>query len=443
MSVNNNMLDDLIQDICPAGNIQHSLRPRKRSYRNKIPSTYPNLDAFMIDSVEESTQLEDKFSDETPKLNFNLEDVIFESGATEEQKSDTAITHDDFNSSIEASTQCTLEEQCINLVPETPAASINDNDLFWSDYELRKEEVEKMNDDPFLIKNTVVKSHLTVFVAPANGGKTTLVKHFCEDLSRQKLNVVYVNMDGNPGDLKLQHIHAKEFGYIVLAPETRQGKSNADILGKLKDLADSKRDLSKNVYVIDTLKKIVAMNSKPKLKNALSIFRKLTLKGATVVLLAHANKGLDADGNPLYEGSVDLKTDVDELIYLISTKDEVNMTQDITTKPDKVRATFMPVSYRIYLNEGRRVCLLDEVLTPISDSENELIQLIKDAILNGKDNQASIINDVKGHIKLGHNKIREFLIRKSQCEDPLWLAIPTCKNNALRYSLDFPVVLPI
>ena len=120
MKVNNNMLDDLIQDICPAGNIQHSLRPRKRSYRNKIPSTYPNLDAFMIDSVEESTQLEDKFSDETPKLNFNLEDVIFESGATEDQKSDTAISHDDFNSSIEIVTQCTLEEQCINLVPETP-----------------------------------------------------------------------------------------------------------------------------------------------------------------------------------------------------------------------------------------------------------------------------------------------------------------------------------
>ena len=61
-----------------------------------------------------------KFGEETPKSDFNLEDLM-KVLETEEQKSDTAITHNDFNSSVEVATQSTLEEQCSKyLVSDTP-----------------------------------------------------------------------------------------------------------------------------------------------------------------------------------------------------------------------------------------------------------------------------------------------------------------------------------
>ena len=61
-----------------------------------------------------------KFGDDTTKLDFDLEEFLAEV-ETVDQKTDTAITHDDFNASVESATQTSLEEKCSKyLVSETP-----------------------------------------------------------------------------------------------------------------------------------------------------------------------------------------------------------------------------------------------------------------------------------------------------------------------------------
>ncbi len=55
------------------------------------------------------------------------------------------------------------------------------------------------------------------------------------------------------------------------------------------------------------------------------------------MLLAHANKHRDAEGDLIYEGTGDLRADVDELIYLEKQYDEVAGISTISTYPDKVR----------------------------------------------------------------------------------------------------------
>ena len=60
------------------------------------------------------------FGDDTPKSVFILEDLM-DVLEKEDQKSDTAITHDDFNASVVAAAQPSLEEKCSKyLVSETP-----------------------------------------------------------------------------------------------------------------------------------------------------------------------------------------------------------------------------------------------------------------------------------------------------------------------------------
>ena len=61
-----------------------------------------------------------KFDDESPKSDLNLDDFLIDL-VKEDQKTDTAITHDDFNASVESATQTSLEEKCSKyLVSETP-----------------------------------------------------------------------------------------------------------------------------------------------------------------------------------------------------------------------------------------------------------------------------------------------------------------------------------
>ena len=65
-----------------------------------------------------------KFDDESPKSDLNLDDFLIDL-VKEDQKSDTAISHDDFNASVETATQTSLEEKCSKyLVSETPKTNI-------------------------------------------------------------------------------------------------------------------------------------------------------------------------------------------------------------------------------------------------------------------------------------------------------------------------------
>ncbi len=323
---------------------------------------------------------------------------------------------------------------------ELPVADGAEGDvgLLFSDVVLRKEDVTKMAEAEFLIQNMIVRGHVGAYVAPGNGGKTTLFVYLCEALSAMGMKVLYINVDGSPGDLKRHHAHAEKHGYQVVAPDAKDGKSTADVLRKLHTIAAGKFRCDDYVFILDTLKKFVDVIDKRQAKNLYKLMRTLTVKGATICLLGHCNKYKDDDGKAIFEGTADLRNDLDELIYLDSFFNESKNCLEITTRPDKVRAEFKPVSYVIDLANDRQVRESDVVFNIFSAEERGLLDLIKDAIREGSHSQKDIIDWVKGKTTSGERKIRERLLRHVKGTNPELVVRQTGRGKDLQYSLSDP-----
>ena len=315
----------------------------------------------------------------------------------------------------------------------TPTGSLDLDDLF-NELALTQEDVAAMADAEFLIDNLVVRGGLHAIVAPANGGKTTLFIYLCEDLAARGMKILYVNADGSPSDLKRHFAHSAEHGYTVLAPDAKVGKGPKDIIDKLQKLNNSATDLGNVVIILDTLKKFTAMINKANLRAFLGLMRGVSTKGATVILLGHTNKYPGDDGKIVFEGTGDLRNDVDHLIYLESSKDEAKRRQEITTRPDKVRATFKPVSYVIDL-DSRLVERSDRVLIVVSQDERVIAELATESIKVGQIVQSKIVDRIKReHPEIGVKKIINTLHKLSAGDARLFNVSEGANNNAKVYS---------
>jgi hypothetical protein len=274
----------------------------------------------------------------------------------------------------------------------------------FSDLLLTDKEVNAMSDAEFLIPNVIVRSHLASYNAPANGGKSALFRFFCEELSAKGLNVMYINVDAGPGDLKRHHAHAKAHNYSVIAPDALTGKSADDVTKKLNELASSDADCTNDVIILDTLKKFVSVLNKSASAQFYQLLRRLTVRGCTVCLLGHTNKYKDIEGKLIFEGTADLRNDVDELIYFESILDEEKNVLEITTRPDKVRADFKPVSFRIDKNDGLKVTRVDGIINILPPEDKQIIDLCKWAIREGRSTQSEIVEFVKKKVNTDENK---------------------------------------
>jgi len=203
----------------------------------------------------------------------------------------------------------------------------------------------------------IVKGHMIVICAQPNGGKTSIFTECAKDLAADGLNVIYVNADAGSGDMKQYHEHAKNNGYSLIAPDLMIGKGPDNVVTALKEMSSSDIDLSNTVIFLDTLKKFVDVISKPQAKQLYKVFRSLTAKGVTIIVLAHTNKYSDADGKPIYEGTGDIRSDFDELIYLIPIKNpDGSMT--VSTEIDKDRAKGLK-NMTFIINTDRSISIKD------------------------------------------------------------------------------------
>ena len=286
----------------------------------------------------------------------------------------------------------------------------------FDDLILNNEDVINMRDSAFLIPTMIVQGHVAVFAAPANGGKSTLFIYLCEQLAANGLDVIYVNADSSPGDLVDHYHHAKRHGYKVISPDVKLGQNAQSVLAILDKIVNSSASCDGLVLILDTLKKFVDMLDKKQLKTLLSTLRAITLKGATICLLGHTNKYLGKDGNLIFEGMGDLRNDVDELIYLDSSKNPDTGDLEVTTRPDKIRASFSPRSFVIEL-PSRVVRESASIISIHSDEEAKLLQLVLDAIQMGCTSQQDIVTAVKSRTTMGINAVRDALTKFTRSSD--------------------------
>lgn len=304
-------------------------------------------------------------------------------------------------------------------------------------FTLSDEEAAMIADPKWVYPNLIIQGHVSVYPAPPNGGKTTIFSWIAGEIS-DRYQVFYVNADISGGDAKLMQAQAKQNNFNLLLPDMKAGLSMNDVVDNLEAMNEFNQNYSSHVFIFDTLKKMTDVINKGKAKTLYKTLRGLSAKGMTIVLLAHTNKYNDADGKPIYEGTGDLRSDVDELIYLIPKKN-ADDSMTVSTEPDKVRGTFKPMTFNI--SPDRHVSLADEFVDVIEankmqrqlEDDETIIQAVNEAISQEKFKQTEIISHCKDMGIGGRRQVEKVLNRYSKNPVKLWHKQKALQNNAIQY----------
>jgi len=326
------------------------------------------------------------------------------------------------------------------IVERQLAAPEPPNPFEWmEDFTMSLEEAGELSDPEFIVDGLIVAGHLVVVAAEPNGGKTTIIFALSADMVKRGYQVVYINADISAGDAKDFIETAHERDIKLLLPDMKVGKSMGDIVSNLARMNSAAVDLSNHVFVFDTFKKMCDVINKRSAKLLLGLLRSMTAKGATIILLAHTNKYKDADGKPIYEGTGDLRSDVDELIYLIPEKHQ-DGSMTVSAEPDKTRAQIEKMTFSI--SPDRQVTRLDEfedvaqrrALRLRMELDQEAIERITEAIEAKHIKQCDIIEFCAEH-GVSKRKVVACLKHYAGGESPLWKVERGFERNAKFYQL--------
>ncbi|MEJ1391468.1 MAG: AAA family ATPase [Candidatus Sedimenticola sp. (ex Thyasira tokunagai)] len=328
--------------------------------------------------------------------------------------------------------------QKLNQQLEKPASVFD----WTSDFVLTDEEAEMISEPEWIIENLVIQGHVIAIVAEPNGGKTTLFFHLSGEMAESGYQVFYVNADISGGDAKSMVISAKEDGFTLMLPDMA-GQSMEQVVTRLQEMNDSGGNFESIIFIFDTLKKMTDVISKSKAKELYRLLRGLSAKGMTSILLAHTNKYKDAEGNPVFEGTADLRSDVDELIYLIPEK-QPDSSMIVSTKPDKVRGAFTPISFE--LSPQREVKRLESYVDTAAsvsqarqmEKDATVIEAITESIQKGQFKQSAIVAFCKEQgfgWRTTESVLKRYNSGNQSGQKELWRREKAMEKNAWVYQL--------
>lgn len=324
------------------------------------------------------------------------------------------------------------------LFPKVVQSDESDKPFDWvRDFTMTQDEIDELADPEWIFENLIIAGHLIVIPAEPNAGKTTIMEWVCGQISATH-RIIYVNSDISGGDAKSAYQRAKDGKYELLLPDMKAGLSMDDVVEKLTVMNTSGGDFSDVVMVFDTLKKMVEVINKHQSRQLYKLLRSLTAKGMTIILLAHTNKYKGEDGLPVFEGTIDLRADVDEMIYLIPYQhDDKAMT--VSTSPDKVRGSFQKISFAISPPPDRSVKLIPYVDTKRKielenqrDDDAEDVAVIDGLLEQGCLNQTKIIELCKLQ-NISKRRVQTLLARYCGGSEPLWVRNNIATHNSAVY----------
>ena len=308
-------------------------------------------------------------------------------------------------------------------------------DAWMSDFELTDEEIAELGDPEWIYPNLLLRAHVIVIPAPPNGGKTTIMMWVAGEIARDN-QVVYVNADIAGSDVKEMIRYAKDKGFRLLVPDMKVGGSMTGVVEHLRRINKKGTDCSNKVFIFDTLKKMTDVINKSQAKELMSLFRGLSAKGATVVLLAHTNKHKGVDGKNIFEGVGDIKSDVDEMIYL-EHQSNPDGSMTVTTLPDKVRNKFEPTTFII--SSDRKVSTSEYIDIRALNRDREqrkkdkdVIDAIQEAIHHDQHTNGAIAGYC--HTNFGFSKKRASDVLR-RYDRTLWTGNKEARN-AWHYTLE-------
>ena len=320
--------------------------------------------------------------------------------------------------------------------------------------EITSQEISQFASAKVIVPDLVISGHLTSIIAPANAGKTALFTHLAGDMAKQGYDVFYINADLSMSDAALPKSLANIHGWRLILPDARDGDSVDVVIQILRDMTNSDDDLSSVVIILDTLKKFTDLQNKHAAKEIFMLLRALNARGATVIGLGHTTKYRDEKGNLIFDGVGDLKTDVDEMIYLESYRVPDSNKTILTTYVDKKRGPINPVSFQISWHElaGPEVQKLDIIIDTralalrqeLMEKEDWVVDALVEVLQNDYELQINeLIEKLDQSLKntcgttRNRNVVSELIRRMSQEPYP-YLVITKGVNNAKRCRLVIP-----
>jgi hypothetical protein len=306
-----------------------------------------------------------------------------------------------------------------------------------------EEQVQKMVETEIIWRVVIPSGHVSAWIAPAGAGKTAVATFAASELPALGYRVLYFQEDAGAGDLPAMHEHAKAHGYTLLN-STLGGSQPEAQLASLRLMVESGADLTGFVFIFDTLKKYADLMSKGGTRALFALFRGVTQRGGTVVLLGHTNKHHGPDGKPVFEGVGDVRNDVDELFYLDATEKDAWGRVTITLRPDKSRCEVKPASFTLdtttmTVRPLDRVIDVHEQLQRKRQEEQdaEAIRAIDECLLRGGMNRTELVDKAAQSCGHGAKAIRKVLDRYSSTEktpQALWLVTYYRVNNTRHVS---------
>jgi hypothetical protein len=306
------------------------------------------------------------------------------------------------------------------------------------------EQVQAMEATRMIWRDIIASSHLSVWSAPGNGGKTSIAKFAAGELAAA-FTVLFFQEDASAGDLPALYEHAKQHGYRMLN-STLAGSSPQDQITALRALSRDGAELGGVVMFFDTLKKYVDLMSKGGSRGFFQLMRALTQRGATVVLLGHTNKHKGTDGKLIFEGVGDVRNDVDEMLYIDATEKDAAGVVTLTMRPDKVRCAIREATFTLDTST-MTVRALDHVVDVSSmlaakrlrEEDAPVIDSFTLALARGGMKHTDLIDAVIAHTAATRKRVQAVFDRYC-AEDPsdpqaIWIETRMRVNNTRYISL--------
>lgn len=313
-----------------------------------------------------------------------------------------------------------------------------------SKWVVTEKQVKEMAETRMIWRDIIAASHLAVWSAPANGGKTTIARFAAGELA-QAHRVLFFQEDASAGDLPAMYQHAVDHGYEMLN-STLAGSSTEAQIEALRKLAKAGASLDGVVMFFDTLKKFTDLMSKGGARAFFKLMRSLTQRGATIVLLGHTNKHRGVDGKLMFEGVGDVRNDVDELIYIDATDKDPRGVVTLTMRPDKVRCAVRETTFELD-TRCMSVRALERVVNVAAivdkqrqrEEDEPIVQGVLDALANGGMKHTELRDRVIASTSGSRTTVSQVIERyvSADMDDPhaLWVETRMRLNNVRHISL--------
>lgn len=177
----------------------------------------------------------------------------------------------------------------------------------------RVEELEKEMESAIKVAGDLaLQGQITIWFAGPNTGKTLLALKLVAE-AKQKIGddlmVYHLNLDDDQRGMIDKANLGNRCGFRVLSPEIFSNPIDnfKELVLQLIEVKGARRTL----LILDTTKKFTDVMDKGRSSEFMTLCRRFTSAGGTIIGLAHTNKHDDCEGRPIPGGTSDLRDDSD------------------------------------------------------------------------------------------------------------------------------------